>query len=77
MSKTIIDIQNLADNELISAKKEARQEIFNLRLQQQTGRLEKPSRLKELKREIAKIETVSSQRRLGIKAESKKTAKKA
>ena len=85
MSKTsqiITEIRNLSDTELVSKKKDSRQEIFNLRLQQQTGALEKPSRLKELKRQIARVETITSQRRLGIKVEAKaapapKAAKKA
>ena len=70
----IVDARTLTDSELVARKKEARQEQFNLRLQQQTGALEKPSRLKELKRQIARVETVASQRRLGIKVEAKAAA---
>ncbi len=73
---TITDVRGFSDTELVSKKKDARAEIFNLRLQQQTGRLEKPSRLKELKREIAKIETVATERRLGLKVVSKAKAEK-
>ncbi len=68
---TIIEARGFSDAELTSKKQDARQEIFNLRLQQQTGRLEKPSRLNELKRSIAHIETVLSERRLGLKIVSK------
>lgn len=68
---TIIEARGLSDAELISKKRDARQEIFNLRLQQQTGRLEKPSRLGDLKNTIAFIETVLSERRLGLKVVSK------
>ena len=68
---TIIEARGLSDVELVSKKRDAREEIFNLRLQQQTGRLEKPSRLRELKRSIAHIETALSERRLGLKIESK------
>ncbi|HEY8965086.1 MAG TPA: 50S ribosomal protein L29 [Candidatus Methylacidiphilales bacterium] len=73
---TIQDIRNLSDAELASKKADARQEIFNLRLQQQTGALEKTSRLGELRKDIAKIETVSSERRKGIKVEPKAQAPK-
>ncbi len=73
---TITDVRGFSDTELVSKKKDARQEIFNLRLQQQTGSLEKPSRLQELKKEIAKIETVASERRLGLKVVSKAKAAK-
>ena len=49
--------------------------------QQQTGLLEKPSRLTELRKTVAKIETVMSERRLGLKtsatpAPAKKTTTK-
>ena len=72
----IAEVRTLTDSELVAKKKEARQETFNLRLQQQTGALEKPSRLKELRKDVAKLETVLSERRLGLKIKSR-TAKKA
>ena len=54
----IVEARNLTDSELVSKKKDARQEHFNLRLQQTTGALEKPSRLNELRKDVAKLETV-------------------
>jgi len=36
---------------------ETRQELFNLRLQQATARLEKPHRIREIRREVARGET--------------------
>ena len=71
----IVDARNLTDSELVSKKKDARQEYFNLRLQQTTGALEKPSRLNEIRKDVAKLETVLSERRLGLKVKSR-TAKK-
>ncbi len=73
----IVDVRNLTDSELVSKKKDARQEYFNLRLQQTTGALEKPSRLNELRKDVAKLETVLSERRLKLTIKSrapKKTA---
>ena len=67
----ITDARNLTDPELVAKKKDARQEYFNLRLQQQTGALEKPSRLNELRKDVAKLETVMSERRLGLKVQSR------
>ena len=67
----IAEVRNLTDSELVSKKKEARQEYFNLRLQQSTGALEKPSRLGELRKNVAKFETVLSERRLGLKVKSR------
>ena len=37
---------------------EAEKELFNLRLQQATGQLEKPDRLRTVRRDIARIKTV-------------------
>ena len=67
----IAEVRNLTDSELVTKKKEARQEHFNLRLQQTTGALEKPSRLGELRKDVAKLETVLSERRLNLKVKSR------
>ena len=55
---TLDEIRELTPTELSSRKKELRQEIFHLRLQQQAGQLEKPHLLRSLRREIARLETV-------------------
>jgi large subunit ribosomal protein L29 len=55
---TLDEIRELTPNEISSRKKELRQEIFHLRLQQQAGQLEKPHLLRNLRREIARLETV-------------------
>ena len=55
---TLDEIRELTPTELTSRKKELRQEIFHLRLQQQAGQLEKPHLLTTLRREIARLETV-------------------
>lgn len=50
--------------ELEAKGRELRQELFNLRLQQATSQLENPSRLRLLRRDIARVETlISAQRR--------------
>ena len=56
----IADIKELTAKELLSRKRELREEIFNLRVQQQSGQLEKPHMLHCLRRNIARIETVLS-----------------
>ena len=43
--------------ELLAEGRNLRQEIFNLRLQQASAQLEKPARLRTLRRDIARIET--------------------
>ena len=47
--------------ELAAKGRELRQELFNLRIQKATARLEKPHRLREIRREIARCETRASQ----------------
>ncbi len=49
--------------ELAAKGRDLRQEVFNLRLQQASARLEKPGRLRTLRRDIARIETRISQLR--------------
>ena len=57
------DIKDLTLVELSSKGRELRQEIFNLRLQQASAQLEKPGRLRSLRRDIARLETRISQLR--------------
>jgi large subunit ribosomal protein L29 len=53
----------LTDDELDAKRRDCRQELLNLRLQQQGGQLEKPSRIRELRRDVARIETIVNERR--------------
>jgi len=62
------EIRELTPTELSSRKKELRQEIFHLRLQQQAGQLEKPHLLRTLRREIARLETVLTVKNKASKA---------
>lgn len=59
----VSEFRNLTDEELVARREELKQELFNLRLQQTSGQLEKPSRIKELRRGLAKLETVMTERR--------------
>ena len=43
--------------ELLAQSRDMRQESFNLRLQQASGQLEKPSRVRKLRKDVARIET--------------------
>lgn len=57
------ELKDLTPNELTAKSRDLRQELFNLRLQQASSQLEKPARLRSLKRDIARIETQLSQLR--------------
>jgi large subunit ribosomal protein L29 len=59
----IKEIRELSIAELETRKRELRQESFHLRLQQQSGQLEKPSQLRVIRREVARLETVLTSKR--------------
>src|SRR5438270_11160596 len=56
------EIIELSTDELLTKRRDVRQESLHLRLQQQSGQLEQPSRLRSLRRDVARIETALSQR---------------
>lgn len=56
MKKTA-EIKDLTAPELHSKGRDLRQELFNLRLQQASSQLEKPSRMRTLRKDIARVET--------------------
>jgi large subunit ribosomal protein L29 len=56
------ELTELVMDELLTKRRDLRQESLHLRLQQQSGQLEQPSRLRLLRRDIARIETELSKR---------------
>jgi len=58
----IKEIIEMSTDELLTKKRDLRQESLHLRLQQQSGQLEQPSRLRLLRREVARSETGFSKR---------------
>ena len=58
------------DDEVLKLKKEK----FNLRFQRATGQLENTSRVRQVRRDIARIKTVASQKRPGQPAGTASTA---
>jgi large subunit ribosomal protein L29 len=57
------ELKDMTLVELAAKGRDMRQEIFNLRLQQASAQLEKPGRLRSLRKDIARIETRMSQLR--------------
>lgn len=51
------EIKDLTLAELAAKSRDVRQELFNLRLQQASAQLEKPARLRTLRRDVARLET--------------------
>ncbi len=64
------ELKDMTLSELAAKARDMRQEIFNLRLQQASSQLEKPARLRTLRRDIARIETRMSQLRNAPQQES-------
>ena len=52
-----VEIRALSADDLQSKLKEARAELFNLRFQMATGQLDNTARVKEVKKDIARIQT--------------------
>ena len=60
------ELRQLGDEELLGKLREAKEELFNLRFQAATGQLENNSRLKVVRKDIARIYTLMRERELGI-----------
>ncbi len=58
----IKDLREQSVDELNRASRELKHESLTLRIQQTTGQLENPSRIKSIRREVARIETIKSER---------------
>ncbi len=56
------EIRELSNEEIIEKIKESKEELFNLRFEQATGNLEKPSRIRELRHTVARLKTVLKER---------------
>lgn len=58
------ELKELTVEELLKKKKDNKEEMFNLRFQHSTGQLENTARLRVVRRDIARIETVARQKDL-------------
>ena len=58
------EIRDKSNTELLQEIESLKEELFNLRFQQATGQLENPSRMKEIRKTIARIKTVITERGL-------------
>jgi large subunit ribosomal protein L29 len=81
-------IRSLSDEELLQQEKTSAEQLFRLRFQVSMGQNDGVKKLRELRKEIAQIKTVSRERELGVRgarhelvstlpaSEAKKTARK-
>ena len=66
---TARELRELGDAELLEKLRESKEELFNLRFQQATGQLENHGRMRAVKKDIARIYTLMTERELGIGTE--------
>ena len=60
------ELRDLSDDELETKLAEAKEELFNLRFQLVTGQLDNPMRIKDLRKEVARILTIIRERELEV-----------
>ena len=58
------EIRKMSAEQINSNIEKLKEELFNLRFQQATGALEKPSRIKDLRHEVARLKTVLREREI-------------
>lgn len=59
------EIRNLTTEEINKKIDETKEELFNLRMKQSTGTLENPSRIKELRKLVARLKTILTEKTQG------------
>ena len=62
------ELRELSEEDLIARLREAKAELFNLRVQGATGQLDNHRRLQVVRRDIARIYTIMRERELGLSA---------
>lgn len=60
------ELRQLAEDDLLTRLREAKEELFNLRFQVATGQLDNNRRLQTVRRDIARIYTIMRERELGL-----------
>ena len=58
----IADIRKMSTEELLTKETENKKELFNLKFQAALGNLEKPARMNEIKRTIARMKTILTEK---------------
>ena len=62
------DIKTLTDDQLQDQLLQLKKEQFNLRFQKATGQMEKTARVKQIRRDIARVKTIAAEKSAGQKA---------
>ena len=62
------DVRAMSQDQLTAELGKLKKEQFNLRFQKATGQLEKTARIKQVRRDIARIKTIAAEKSAGSKA---------
>ena len=60
------ELAELTTAEIEQKLRSLKEELFNLRFQKATGQLENPARIRQVRKDIARVKTVLRERELGI-----------
>lgn len=60
------DLRQLSDEELRKKLQDSKEELFKLRFQLATNQLDNPMKIREVRRNIARLKTILRERELGI-----------
>ena len=63
--KTITTLRDKSVDELRNRERDLREQLFKLRFQRATGRVENPMKMRQVRREIAQIQTLLNERERG------------
>lgn len=72
----VAEIRNLSDQDLDKQLYDLQSELFNLRFRLATGQLENPSAIGSVKRDIARVKTIQTERKLNLNRRLKFHGKK-
>jgi large subunit ribosomal protein L29 len=67
------DYRQMSDEQIDLSLKEVVKNLFNLRFQSATDRLETPSEIRKAQREVARIKTIMRERQLGVRGQQPST----
>lgn len=65
VNEVVKELRALSNEELVAKIKESKKELFDLRLKQSTGSLDKPSKIRELRKNVARMQTILKERENG------------
>ena len=61
------EIRNFSDKEITQKLRELRDELTGLRVRKTTGQVENPARMRAIRRDIARLETIAAQKQTAAK----------